>query len=101
MIIISDHGFRPRTTVMARLRPNVLLEAMGHLAWGGGEAGMIDYGRTRAFFSGLDAYGVVVGISVNVAGRQPNGIVPADSKLTVARQVAPAWSFPLFHTGDR
>ena len=88
VVIVSDHGFKPRSRMMAYLRPNALLEAMGLLTWTAGEDEVIDYGKTKAFSVGLDTYDQEVGISVNEAGRQPRGIVPPDSTPAVARQVA-------------
>jgi hypothetical protein len=88
VIIISDHGFRPRKKMMAYLRPDDLLEAMGHLTWAEGEEKVIDFSRTRAFSGQRDTYNPVIGFSINVSGRQPEGIVQPESQHVVAKQIA-------------
>ncbi len=101
VIIISDHGFKPRSKMMAFLRPNDLLEAMGHLTWAEGEPGVVDFSRTRVFSGQPDTYASVIGFSINLSGRQPEGTVPRDSQLAVARQVAKELSeLKVEETGD-
>ncbi|MFC2144412.1 alkaline phosphatase family protein [Acidobacteriota bacterium] len=87
VIVISDHGFKPRAKITAFLRPNDLLQAMGYLEWAEDEPSVIDFENTRAFSSQPDTFEPVIGISLNVAGRQPTGIVPAGAEHSVARQV--------------
>jgi predicted AlkP superfamily phosphohydrolase/phosphomutase len=88
ILIVSDHGFKPRTTVMGYLRRNDLMEGLGYVTWMDGEPGTVDYSRTRAFSGGLDTYDPMVGIYVNSTDLREDGVVPADSTVVVARRIA-------------
>ena len=101
VIITSDHGFKPRSKMVAFLRPNDLLEAMGHLTWAEGERGVVDFSGTKVFSGQPDTYESVIGFSINLSGRQPEGTVPPDSQYAVATQVAKELSeLKVEETGD-
>lgn len=86
-IIVSDHGFKPRSAMLALFRPNRLLEAMGYLEYEDTERTRIDFAKTRAFAAGLDAGDAMLGIYVNTIGIHDHGVVPPDSAYTVARRL--------------
>jgi hypothetical protein len=88
VLVVSDHGFKPRSLPLVLPRPGELLRAMGYLRWSDESAREIDYSATRAFAGGSDASSDVIGIYVNAIGRQEHGIVPPDSVAVVADRIA-------------
>lgn len=87
ILVVSDHGFKPRSVPLVLPRPDELLHAMGYVAWVDAAAREIDFSGTRAFAGGADASSDYIGIYVNAAGRQDRGIVPPDSVAAVARRL--------------
>ncbi len=87
ILVVSDHGFKPRSVPLVVPRPDELLHAMGYVAWADADAREINYSRTRAFAAGADVSSRHIGIYVNAAGRQDLGIVPPNSVAAVARRL--------------
>jgi predicted AlkP superfamily phosphohydrolase/phosphomutase len=88
VLLVSDHGFKPRAKVSAIPMVNRILYRLGYLRWEDPVREKIDFAKTRAFVAGLDAYDPMVGIYINAQGRQKEGIVPPDSVEVLARMVA-------------
>jgi predicted AlkP superfamily phosphohydrolase/phosphomutase len=101
LIIVSDHGFGPLNRVVFL---NNWLASKGYLAFGrktsalaefagkvagklgvrGMKAGRrIEWGKTRAYSSGT-----VANIFINLKGREPDGIVPAESYDAICKEIA-------------
>jgi predicted AlkP superfamily phosphohydrolase/phosphomutase len=88
ILVLSDHGFKPRTVPLVLPRPDDLLYAMGYVEWADAEASEVDYSRSRAYAGGADASSGYVGVYVNAVGRQETGIVPPDSVAVIAQRIA-------------
>ena len=88
ILLVSDHGFRPRAQISALPMVNRILHKLGHLRWSDPDRELIDFKRSQAFVAGLDAYDAMVGVYVNARGRLRDGIVAPDSVDILARQIA-------------
>ena len=88
VLIISDHGFRPRAVFDVLPKTNDLLRAMGYLEWADDQGKVIDLSRTIAFAGVNEAWNPYIGVYVNTIGRQAQGIIMPDSAQVVARRLA-------------
>jgi predicted AlkP superfamily phosphohydrolase/phosphomutase len=85
LIVMSDHGF---TTWRRAFNLNAWLEQNGYLTVIDPDRrdaevfANVDWTRTRAYGLGLN------GLYVNVRGREHDGIVPAESREALAREIA-------------
>jgi len=87
LIVLSDHGF---ASFRRAVHLNRWLADNGYLVLRDGADtqqplfAAVDWGRTRAFALGLN------GLYLNVSGREPQGIVPADAVATLKHELQSA-----------
>jgi predicted AlkP superfamily phosphohydrolase/phosphomutase len=87
VLIVSDHGFKPRAVPLVMPELNVLLNAMGYVVWADAGAREADLTSSRAFVAVSGASESFLGIFVNAVGRQAHGIVPPDSVSVIANRL--------------
>lgn len=87
VLVVSDHGFKPRSVPLVLPNMNELLHAMGYVQWSGPDARNIDFARSQAFTAVLDAGNPVIGLCVNIAGRQVEGSVPPETAPAIAARL--------------
>ncbi len=97
LVIMSDHGF---TSYRYKVHLNAWLAHQGYLSLaakpGPGPLGHIDWDNTQAYALGLNQ------LFVNLAGREPKGVVPAGEKATLlARLSRELLSWRHDETGER
>jgi predicted AlkP superfamily phosphohydrolase/phosphomutase len=85
LVVMSDHGFAPWRRAV---NLNSWLRDAGYLAVTSARAAMapalggVDWTRTRAYAVGLN------GLYINTQGREGKGIVPAETRQTLAEEIA-------------
>jgi predicted AlkP superfamily phosphohydrolase/phosphomutase len=85
LVVMSDHGFQPYTR---KLHLNAWLRDEGYLRLIDGKrtghivAGDVDWARTRAYALGFN------GLYLNLAGREGQGIVPAERADGLAAEIS-------------
>ena len=73
LIVISDHGLLAADRPRSRLHLDRLLAALGFATL---EDGRIDHDTSRAFQLTETLWKPILRVNLNIAGREPNGIVP-------------------------
>ncbi len=86
LIVVSDHGQRARPRPRVRIRMNRILEELGHARLKKGDE--VDYARSRAYALVVSPSVPELRVNVNIAGRQPRGIVEPADAAALAEQVA-------------
>lgn len=79
VLIVSDHGFKPRAAPVVMPKLNSMLNAMGYVSWADDSAREVDPTRSRAYVAVRDASESFLGIFINAEGQRADGIVPPDS----------------------
>lgn len=82
VLIVSDHGAQAASGVPTIIATNRFLEKLGLLTFDGE---MVDFSKTQAFVD--MTRGDVVGIRVNLQGREPHGIVPPENLAAVIADI--------------
>ena len=85
VLIVSDHGAQAASGDPTIITTNHFLEKLGFLTFDETNNGKVDFSKTRAFVD--ITRGDVVGIRVNLQGREPQGIVPPDDLSTVIAEI--------------
>ncbi|KPL07477.1 hypothetical protein AMJ86_04385, partial [bacterium SM23_57] len=88
VLIVSDHGFRPRAVFDVLPKTNDLLHDMGYLEWADDEGKIIDLSRTIAFAGVNEGWNPYIGVYINTIGRQAQGIILPDSAKVIAQRLA-------------
>jgi predicted AlkP superfamily phosphohydrolase/phosphomutase len=88
VLIVSDHGFKPRSAPLVMLNMNALLDAMGYATLVDPVRGTVDPAMSRAFAATTDASESVLGVFVNEAAQHEGGIVMPDSVATLEARLA-------------
>ena len=90
VVIVSDHGFESTRRGERRIYgPGRLLEALGYLTRREGTED-IDWARTTVYLAGEPRWIRRFELYLNVAGREPHGVIPAADRDRVALEVAEA-----------
>jgi predicted AlkP superfamily phosphohydrolase/phosphomutase len=100
LLVVSDHGQKAVPGRQVWLRVDRLLEALGYAELEGeGEEAVVVHAGSRAYAATETPWAPLIGVNVNVRGREPEGIVdPADAEA-VARELEAALRAVRFEDG--
>lgn len=97
LLIVSDHGLRAARKPRSRLRVDKLLAELGFAAFDGRR---IDHASSRAFQLTETLWKPILRVNLNVAEREPTGIVPPRRAESLRRRLVELLRAVRFENGE-
>ncbi len=103
LIVVSDHGQRAAARPRVLLRLDRILEALGHVSLLPGEDGRdrVDYARSSAYTLVETPWKPVRRVNLNLAGREPQGVVDPAGAAALIRRLAADLRSVRFEDGEQ
>jgi len=88
VVVASDHGSTFHTARKTFFQANRLLRVLGVLEFNEGEEEKgVDFSRTEAYGGGFSRWDKYMGVTVNMQGREPRGVVPPEAQQTLIEEL--------------